>query len=105
VGDFDLVLRINEEIKADKDKPVLQQDLYSLDDVEVELLCLEADDLVDKYMQQYRAKYAGQFERPEIFDALVEEYRKLMRRNVREFIAAARELLDEGTSWGDGDGI
>jgi hypothetical protein len=102
------MLKINREIKADQNRPVLEQRFDSLDEVTVELLYLEGDALIDGYMEQYRTKYAGQFERPEIFDAFVGEYRKLMRRNLREFISATREMLglnEDGEMTGDGDGI
>jgi hypothetical protein len=107
VSDFDLVLRINAEIKADGDRPILDQVVDPRDEVSVELLCFEADNLIDTYMQQYRTKYAGQFEKPEVFEALVEEYRKVMRRNVRKFVMLVGELMemDEDGEGMDGDGI
>jgi len=95
MSDFDLILRISEEIKADQNKPVLEQQINPLDEVAVALLYLEADNLVETYMQQYRAKYADQFERPERFDALVVECQKTMRRGVAKFIELTRVLISD----------
>jgi|SRR5208337_1933553 len=102
MSDFDLILVIHEEIKADPNRPVLDQKLDPLDDVAVELLYLEADHLVDSYMEQYRSKYSSQFEKLERFDDLVAEYRKMLRCQVRKFVELSREFLQGGLDGGEG---
>lgn len=104
VSDFDLILQINREIKDDRNRPRLEQEIDFSDDVAVELLYLEADHLIDSYMDRFRAKYASQFEKPERFDGLVGVYRKQMRWQVRKYVELTRELLNGGENT-DGDGI
>ena len=54
--DFATLLAVNEEILLYTNRPTIKQ-LNPLDQVEVELTLLEADNLVEVYFEQYRSRF------------------------------------------------
>jgi len=95
MSDFDLILAINTEIKNDPKSPVFDQKFDPLDEIAVEIVLLEADHLVDSYMEQYRIRYRDKFTDPAKYDALEEEYRLKLRSGIRESVAFAREAIKD----------
>ncbi len=91
--DFITVLEVNEEIQADPNRPVIKR-LNPLDEIEVELTLLEADNLVELYFEQYRSRFAI----PEYFEVLREAYRKKYREHIRTLVDWARSLPLKGSN-------
>lgn len=86
--DFATLLAVNEEILLDTNRPTIKQ-LNPLDQVEVELTLLEADNLVEVYFEQYRSRFIN----PEFFEVLREVHRKKYREHILELVEWARSLV------------
>lgn len=88
MSDFDEVFRVNKEIREDPDRPCFAGTFDLHDEVSCELALFEADQLVDSYLEQFRAR----FKDPSMFESLCMTYRKKFRENLRTFMREAKEI-------------
>ena len=94
-------------MRADPDRPVVDQQINPTDAVAIEIVLHEADFAVDKYMVKY-AQWREKFTDPSVFDNFVWEYKLLVRREIKQMIATAQQIianeLEEEDEEGDPDG-
>lgn len=109
--DAALILQLSKAIRADEERPVVDQQVNPTDPIAIEIVLHEADFAVDKYMAKWEKLYRHQFVDPSVYDAFVREYALLVRREIKVLIAAAQQVIseneepDEDDYEGEGGGI
>ncbi len=107
MSDFDTIFQVNAEIRDDDNRPHFQRKVAVFDEISCEIALFEADNQVDEYMEQFRAR----FQDVSMFEALRDIYRGLFRKALRDFWDEARAKLrkqghgeEYGYETGDDDG-
>lgn len=94
MSDAALLLQLSKAIRADLDRPVVDQQVNPTDPVAIEIVLHEADFAVEKYMEKW-AHFREKFTDKSAYDAFVREYQLLVRREIKQLIAAAQQLISE----------
>lgn len=107
--DAALILQLSKEIRADAERPTVDQQVNPTDPVAIEIVLHEADFAVDKYMAKWTLTWREKFTDPTVFDNFVWEYKLLVRREIKQLIASAQQIIaaeieDEEPEEGDPDG-
>lgn len=107
--DAALILQLSKAIRADEERPVVDQQVNPTDPIAIEIVLHEADFAVDKYMAKWEKLYRHQFVDPSVYDAFVREYALLVRKEIKVLIAAAQQVIademeDKEPEEGDDDG-
>lgn len=92
--DAALILQLSKEIRADAERPTVDQALNPTDPVAIEIVLHEADFAVDKYMAKWDS-WREKFTDPTVYDNFVWEYKLLVRREIKQMIAAAQQVIAE----------
>jgi hypothetical protein len=87
--DVTTFFQVNAEVRDDPNRPTFARQIHVFDEVDCEIALYEADDQIDKYMEQFRARFSD----PAFFEKLVEVYRGKFRLRVKEFISTAQEAM------------
>jgi hypothetical protein len=107
VTDAALILKLSKEIRADAERPTVDQQINPTDPVAIEIVLHEADFAVDKYMAKW-TQWREKFTDPTVYDNFVWEYKLLVRREIKQLIASAQQIiaaeLEEEDEEGDPDG-
>lgn len=105
--DAALILQLSKEIRADVERPSVDQSLNPTDPVAIEIVLHEGDFAVDKYMAKWDS-WREKFTDPTVYDNFVWEYKLLVRREIKQRIAVAQQIiaaeLEEEDEEGDPDG-
>lgn len=105
--DAALIIKLSREIRADAERPTVDQQINPTDPVAIEIVLHEADFAVDKYMAKFN-NWREKFVDPKVFDNFVWEYKLLVRREIKQLIAAAQQVIAEekenDNQEGDDDG-
>jgi hypothetical protein len=104
MSDFDIAFQVNAEIRDDPKRPVFARAIHVFDEVDCEIALYEADHQIDEYMEQFRARFSDQV----LFEDLVKVYRGKFRVELKNFISAAREVMEAAgkgpnVTWGSDD--
>jgi len=94
VTDGELILQLRKAILDDPEKPIIDQKFNPTDEIAVALVLYEVDFAVDKYMEKYRS-YREKFSDPSVFDDFVLMYQQKARKDVRQVISEAQQLIAE----------
>lgn len=100
--DAALILQLSKEIRADAERPTVDQQINPTDPVAIEIVLHEADFAVDKYMAKW-LNWREKFKDPTVFDNFVWEYKLLVRREIKQLIASAQQIIAEEKENEEGD--
>lgn len=93
MSDAALILRLSKAIEADRDRPVVNQQVNPTDPVAIEIVLHEGDFAVDTYMEKWTALYRDKFEDPSVFDHFVFEFQMIVRREIKAKITASQQII------------
>jgi hypothetical protein len=92
VDDEEIFLELDEAVRLDPAKPVLEQQFDPIDPVAIEIVLHEADFAIESYMEKWKS-FRDRFSDPIIFDAFVLAYQLRVRKGLKEIIAQAQQFI------------